>query len=168
MLMVMKIGELARRAGLRPSAIRYYEQAGLLPPAQRRGAHRVYGPDALERVQLVRAAQTLGFTLTEVAVVLASVGRPSVAGEWKRLARRKLAELEHTIAAARAVRQLLQQGLECDCADLGACPLFAKLRLLSSGPRAAPKDHHQGAPAPGGSRRPGGVGGPPRRGRSAG
>jgi MerR family transcriptional regulator, redox-sensitive transcriptional activator SoxR len=164
----MKIGELARQAGLRPSAIRYYEQAGLLPPPQRRGAHRVYGPDALERLQLVRAAQTLGFSLTEVAVVLASVGRPSVAGEWKRLARRKLAELDHTIAAARAVKQLLQQGLACDCADLRACPLFAKLRLLSSGPRAAPKGHHQGAAAPGGSRRAAGVGGPARRGRSAG
>jgi MerR family transcriptional regulator, redox-sensitive transcriptional activator SoxR len=163
--MTMKIGELARQAGLRPSAIRYYERAGLLPVARRRGAHRVYGPEALERLQLVRAAQLLGFTLNEVAVVLASVGRPSVAAAWKRLARRKLVALEATIAAARAVQQLLQQGLDCDCADLHACPLFAKLRLLSSGPRAAP---NESAAAARSARQAAGLGGRPGRARPAG
>jgi MerR family transcriptional regulator, redox-sensitive transcriptional activator SoxR len=131
--MPIKIGTLARQAGLRPSAIRYYERAGLLPRAPRQRAHRVYGPEALERLQLVRAGQLLGFSLSEVAVMLDSVGRPNVSARWKRLARNKLRELEQTIATARAIKQLLEQGLDCNCLDIRTCPLFTRLRNMPAG-----------------------------------
>jgi MerR family redox-sensitive transcriptional activator SoxR len=122
----MKIGELARHAGVRTSAIRYYESAGLLPAAERRGGQRVYGRDALERLELIKAGQSLGFSLEEVAMILRSLGEPSVSGRWKALATRKIAELDRTIATARAIKRLLEEGLECGCVDVREC--LPKLR----------------------------------------
>ena len=134
----MKIGSLARQTGLRPSAIRYYESVGLLPAPERRGSHRVYGADAVERLRLLKAGQALGFTLPEVAVVLRSLGKASVSVEWRRLAARKIAELDQTIAAARAVKRLLREGLDCGCVDARSCTVLAKLQAAP--PRLARRD----------------------------
>jgi DNA-binding transcriptional MerR regulator len=67
----MRIGLLGHRAGLRPSAIRYYESVGLLPPATRVSGRRDYGSDALNSLRLIRAAQQAGFTLAETRSLLA-------------------------------------------------------------------------------------------------
>jgi DNA-binding transcriptional MerR regulator len=67
----MRIGELASRSGLAPSAVRYYEQLGLLPEPQRTEAgYRVYADDAIDRLGFIRAAQAVGLTLAEVRQVL--------------------------------------------------------------------------------------------------
>ena len=67
----MRIGEVASRSGLAPSAVRYYEQLGLLPEPQRTGAgYRVYADDAIDRLGFIRAAQAVGLTLAEVRQVL--------------------------------------------------------------------------------------------------
>jgi MerR family transcriptional regulator, redox-sensitive transcriptional activator SoxR len=127
----VKIGDLARQAGIRPSAIRYYESAGLFPVAERRGGQRVYGADALRRLELLKAGQMLGFSLEEVAMVLGSIGEPSVTARWKTLAARKIAELDQAIATARAIKGLLEEGLQCGCVDASECLL--KLRKRSPG-----------------------------------
>src|SRR6185437_5230967 len=95
----VKIGSLARTVGVRPSAIRYYESVGVLPVTERRGAQRVYGPEAVERLRLLRAGQALGFTLAEMAVVLRGIGGARVSAEWRRIAARKIAELDRAMAA---------------------------------------------------------------------
>src|ERR671921_206234 len=61
----LSIGEVARRAGLATSAIRYYERAGVLPPAERVGGRRRYGPEAVRRLAVIGIAQQAGFTLAE-------------------------------------------------------------------------------------------------------
>jgi MerR family redox-sensitive transcriptional activator SoxR len=122
---------LARQAGIRPSAIRYYESAGLFPVAERRGGQRVYGPEALERLELLKAGQMLGFSLEEVAMIVRSIGEPGVTARWKTLASRKIAELDQTIATARAIKRLLEEGVQCGCVDASECLL--KLRKRSPG-----------------------------------
>jgi MerR family redox-sensitive transcriptional activator SoxR len=134
----MKIGDLARQAGIRPSAIRYYESAGLLPAAERRGGQRVYGRGALERLALLKAGQSLGFSLQEVAMLLRSVDEPNVTGRLRALAARKIAELDQTIATTRAIKRLLEEGLECGCVDAREC---------------LPKLHARSAASPGRERR---------------
>src|SRR5437773_6570497 len=69
----MKIGELARRAGLHASAIRYYEKLGLLAPPHRTGGQRRYPPDALDRVLLIRFAGEMGFSLAEIKLFLSGL-----------------------------------------------------------------------------------------------
>jgi MerR family redox-sensitive transcriptional activator SoxR len=128
----VKIGALAQRTGLRPSAIRYYESIGLLPAPVRRGAHRVYGADALERLRLLKAGQALGFTLSDLAVILRSLGKTSISTEWRRLATRKIAELERTITAARALKRLLREGLDCGCVDAASCTVLAKIEASAT------------------------------------
>src|SRR6266850_900724 len=71
----MKIGELAARASLNASAIRYYEKLGLLAPPQRIGGQRRYPSDALQRVLLIRFATDMGFTLAEIKLLLSGLLR---------------------------------------------------------------------------------------------
>lgn len=67
----MRIGELSRRSGIPTTALRYYEQVGLLKPRDRTASgYRVYGDDAVERLGFIRAAQAVGLTLAEVGVVI--------------------------------------------------------------------------------------------------
>lgn len=72
----MKIGELAKRADLNVQTIRFYERRGLLPePSRTESGYRRYGPDEVRRLQFVRQAKTLGFSLEEIRQVLRSRGR---------------------------------------------------------------------------------------------
>ena len=71
----MKIGELSRLTGLRPSRIRYYEKQGLLPQADRRdNGYRDYGSDSIQRLQLIMISQELGFSLSEIRRALPADG----------------------------------------------------------------------------------------------
>jgi DNA-binding transcriptional MerR regulator len=100
------IGELARRAGTAPSALRYYERIGLLPPAERAGGKRHYPPASAERLALVRLYQDAGFTLEEIRQLLAARSRPRAS--WTPLAERKIAELDDRIAEAQRAKDLLE------------------------------------------------------------
>jgi DNA-binding transcriptional MerR regulator len=113
----LAIGELARRAGTAPSALRYYERIGLLPPAERLGGKRRYLPSSAERLALVRLYQDAGFTLKEIRQLLA---RASLTP----LAERKIAELDARIAEAQRAKKLLEHALGCPHRDLLACPRF--------------------------------------------
>src|SRR5260370_22567927 len=98
----MKIGQLARSAGLNASAIRYYEKRGLLAPPQRLGGQRRYPSDALSRVLLIRFATEIGFTLIEITLFLSRlrdntpVGPPS-----RKLPSRTLREVQQNTARSR-------------------------------------------------------------------
>jgi len=118
----MRIGDLAHRANLNPSAIRYYEKRGLLAPPHRTGGQRRYPADALDRVLLLRFAGDMGFTLAEIKLFLSGLRDNTPVGpRWKRLASRKIAEVDQNIARSLKFKTLLQGLLRCHCASLHQC-----------------------------------------------
>src|SRR5205809_3380507 len=118
----MKIGQLARAAGLNASAIRYYEKRGLLAPPQRLGGQRRYAGDALSRILLIRFATDMGFTLAEIKLFLSGLNDNAPVGpRWKKLATRKLIEVEQNIARSLKLKSLLQGLLHCPCPSLQFC-----------------------------------------------
>jgi DNA-binding transcriptional MerR regulator len=119
---LLTIGELARRAGVTASALRYYEELGLLPAPARISGQRRYPESAARLVGAILLYSDAGFTLAEQKALIAS--RTSAPGEWDRLARRKLAELDEQIARAQAARDAISHGLRCPHRDITQCPNY--------------------------------------------
>jgi MerR family transcriptional regulator, redox-sensitive transcriptional activator SoxR len=113
---MLTIGEVARQAGIRASAIRYYENAGLLPKAVRSSGQRRYHREILARIALLRFAKQCGFTLAEVRYLVS--GRPD---RWKILARCKLSELDVLSERIAIMKTLLGRASKCGCVDLEEC-----------------------------------------------
>ena len=114
----MSIGEVARRAQLRPSAIRYYERIGLLPAPFRINRRRRYDGRVLERLAVVRFAKFVGFRIDEIRLLLdGSPGRPPPQ-RWRDAAKRRVAKVDALITEAIAVRALLQATLRERCPHL--------------------------------------------------
>jgi MerR family transcriptional regulator, redox-sensitive transcriptional activator SoxR len=133
--MKMKIGEFAARAGLAPSAIRYYEKAGLLASAERIHGQRRYSSDALHRVLFIRFAGEMDFTLSEIKLFLDGFHKNTpVSMRWRKLASRKIAELQQRLAFTRRLLDLLERLQRCRCMQLHQCvsalSLSPRLRAL--------------------------------------
>jgi MerR family transcriptional regulator, redox-sensitive transcriptional activator SoxR len=140
----MKIGQLAVRANLNASAIRYYEKLHLLPQPQRHGNQRRYPAEALNRVLLIRFASEMGFTLSEIKLFLSGIKENAPVGpRWKKLAHRKLAEVEQTIARSRRLKSLLEHLLHCRCSSLQIC-----VQRLSLSPNLRTLQKPQSNPSP--------------------
>ncbi|AXE27359.1 MerR family transcriptional regulator [Streptomyces globosus] len=120
----LPIGELAARTGVRASALRYWEERGLLPGARREGGRREWPATAVRRVALVKMAQRAGFTLAEITQLLADDTSPSATRQWRDMATRKLPELDRHIAQAQALRQAVADCLECGCMKFDQCVLL--------------------------------------------
>ena len=114
----MTIGEVARRAELRPSAIRYYEKLGLLPKPTRVGGQRRYEPHVLERLAIVRFAKFVGFSIGEIKVLLDGSPLRPPPQRWRQIAERKAEQVDSLITEAIAVRALLQSTLQQQCPRL--------------------------------------------------
>jgi MerR family redox-sensitive transcriptional activator SoxR len=118
----LSIGEVARRASLRTSAIRYYESVGLLPEPERVGGHRRYDEDVLQSLHLIQMAQQMGFTIVEIQALLHGFPPETAPQErWKAFARRKLEEADAVIRQAAERKERLEQILNCRCASLEEC-----------------------------------------------
>ena len=119
----LTISQVARRIRLRPSAIRYYERIGLLPPAQRLSGQRRYDPTVLYRLAIIQLARQLGFTLSEIRHLFFGFRDITRASErWRTLSRRKLAELDRLLHGLKAVRGLLKKMMtKCRCETLDQC-----------------------------------------------
>jgi MerR family redox-sensitive transcriptional activator SoxR len=126
----MLIGELSRRAGIARSAIRYYEEQGLLPRAARLSGRRVFDDRSLANLMVVRLAGQAGFTLKEIRQLVTEFG----ANRWRRLAERKLAEIQTARQRLRAMTLLLEKLLECECPDIEFCGRAIE-RSAVAGPR---------------------------------
>ena len=124
----MSIGEVARHAGIEPSAIRYYESLGLIPEPPRAGGKRRYDRSILEWLSLIALAREAGFTMAEVKELVTDFTpgtRP--AARWKALAERKLAEIDAMVARAERMRAVLKVALDCGCFRLEDCaPLLER------------------------------------------
>ena len=117
---MISIGEVARQTGLRPSALRYYEEEGLVSPVARVSGRRHYDPSVLDRLRVIACAQQAGFTIAEVRELLA--GEDGAPDRWRSLAERKLREVDAVIEKAQATRRLLEESLRCHCVTLEECP----------------------------------------------
>jgi len=118
----LAIGEVARRAGLAPSAIRYYERAGLLAKPERRSGRRRYQGAILGRLRIIQVAREAGFTLAEIRLLLSGFSEAATpAARWRALAERKLAELEQLSRRIAHMRRLLESSFQCRCLRIEDC-----------------------------------------------
>ena len=125
----LPIGEVARRAGLTPSALRYYEAEGLIPRAPQRGGRRVYPEAVLVRLAVIRLAKEAGFTVAEIRRLLSGFGRRTPPGKrWQSLAENKMAELDRRIAEARRMKKVLRALTRCECPTLEDCARALRAR----------------------------------------
>lgn len=121
-LLELTISQVARQAGLRPSTLRYYEEIGLLPAAERRGGQRRYDSTILQRLAVIHTAQQAGFTLTEIAVLVNDIlPSQSPSPKWRALLQRKLVELKTLQSHVERMRNLLEDVMRCDDPELGDC-----------------------------------------------
>ena len=120
------ISEVANRAGLRPSAIRYYESTGLLPAPRRASGQRRYDASVLQRLAVIQLAQEAGFTVAEIGRLFYDFEADTPASErWQALATQKLAEVDALIARAQGMKRLLEESLlKCRCLRLEECAGF--------------------------------------------
>lgn len=127
------IGEIAARAGVSTSRIRYYDERGLISPVARAGGRRRFAPSAVRRLWLIDLCTQAGFTLAETKLLLADRGRRRVAS--RKLAEHKLSDITAQIAQLHAARDLIETGLRCTCPSLEDCSCAADIwHLLPSEP----------------------------------
>jgi DNA-binding transcriptional MerR regulator len=123
----LTIGELARTTGVATSALRYWEELGLLPAPTRVSGQRRYAKSAVDLVGEILILRDAGFTLRELKVIVTerTTGEDKV---WRELAQRKLAELDERIAKAQAARTAIIHGLACPSPDgVRSCPNHARI-----------------------------------------
>ncbi|NIQ54392.1 MAG: MerR family transcriptional regulator [Gammaproteobacteria bacterium] len=130
----LTIGEVARRAGLRTSAIRYYEEAGILPAPERVNGRRRYDPDVVRRLDVVRLAKGAGLTLAEIRTLFHGFGKdvPPPA-RWHALATAKLKELDEQLERIARMRRALRAALACGCVRIEDCAGEAGIRAAAGG-----------------------------------
>jgi len=117
---IMTIGEVARQSGLRASAIRFYEKAGVLPKPVRSGGQRRYDRTILERLVVLERAKNCGFSLAEARRLFHGFPDGTPPSErWRTLARKKIAELDALARQVAAMKKMLEE--TCDCRDLQEC-----------------------------------------------
>ncbi len=136
----LSIGQIAKRTGLAVSAIRYYEELGLVRPERNAGGQRRYLRSDIRRLSFVMIAQQFGFSLPQIAQGLAGLpaGRTPTKADWARIARDFRAELDARIETLERLRDTLDGCIGCGCLSLQACKLYNpddRARDRGPGPR---------------------------------
>ncbi len=127
----LDIGEVARRSGVSASALRFYEEKGLIASVGRRGLRRLFSANVLERLALISLGRAAGFTLDEIALMFAPDGRLRID---KKLLAAKAEELDKTIRNLSAMRDGLRHAAACPAPSHMECPKFRRLlRAAASG-----------------------------------
>ena len=127
----LTIGQVAQRAGLNTSRIRFYERTGVLPQPDRVSGQRRYHPEIVHRLSIIDHAQRPGLTLDEIAPLTGPENRTADASAHIRaLADDKLAHIEALITRAQAVKHWLEVAQNCDCQSVDVCGLFVDPTLL--------------------------------------
>jgi MerR family transcriptional regulator, redox-sensitive transcriptional activator SoxR len=123
--MWLTIGEVAERAGVATSALRFYEREELIESTRSEGGQRRYHRDVLRRIAFIRAAQRVGLSLDDIRESLASLpgNRTPTAADWQRLSRSWRPLLDERIAELERLRDSLDSCIGCGCLSLKACRL---------------------------------------------
>ncbi len=131
----LTIGEVACQAGLHTSAIRYYEDIGVLPRPQRTHGHRRYTSRVFQQLAFIQLARDAGFTMAEIQTLVAGFDETAPLGvRWRSLAEQKLAELEVQIARAQGMKRVLEEGMRCECLNLDECLPLVTGKCLETHP----------------------------------
>ena len=118
----MTIGEVAAKATIATSAIRYYERSGLLKQPLRKNGRRVYSEGVLHQLVIIEFAKETGFTLSETRLLLHGFPENTPASaRWKKMAREKIHELDVALAKTKAMRDMLEAMTSCRCRKLEQC-----------------------------------------------
>ncbi|MEW6461309.1 MAG: helix-turn-helix domain-containing protein [Pseudomonadota bacterium] len=125
----LDIGTVARWSGLPASTLRYYEEKGLIRSIGRNGLRRVFAESVLQRLSLIALGRTAGFSLEDIAGMLASEGGPAI--DRERL-ERKAEQMDQTIRRLSAIRDGLRHAAACPAENHLACPTFQRLMTLAS------------------------------------
>jgi MerR family redox-sensitive transcriptional activator SoxR len=122
----LSVGEVAKRSGVATSALRFYEEHGLISSERNASGHRRYHADVLRRVSFIRTAQRVGLTLSEIADALTSLPnhRTPTARDWERLATSWRPRLDEQIAVLTRMRDQLDGCIGCGCLSLTSCGLW--------------------------------------------
>jgi DNA-binding transcriptional MerR regulator len=120
----MDIAEVARRSGLPASALRFYEDKGLIRSTGRKGLRRLFGADVLDKLALVALGRAAGFSLDEIAQMFVSAGRPRID---RRMLADKADELDRSIRRLTAMRDSLRHAAACPAKHHMECPSFQRL-----------------------------------------
>ncbi len=136
----LTIGELASRAGIATSAIRFYESNGLITAERNASGHRRFRADALRRVSFIKVAQRVGLSLEEIGEALAGLpdSRTPTHRDWAELARGWRPLIDERIALLEAMRDKLDGCIGCGCLSLDSCEIYNlddEAAVLGSGPR---------------------------------
>jgi MerR family redox-sensitive transcriptional activator SoxR len=145
----LSISQVARQVGLRPSAIRYYEEIGVMPRARRESGQRRYDQSAVHRLAVVRRAQEVGFSLDEVRQLFFGF-RPATPASvrWKNIADRKLQELDAAMERIRVMKELLQRlQTRCVCGTVEQCGAAILRRGFPLPPPTVRSRRHTSLPA---------------------
>ena len=137
---LLTIGEVSRRSGVAPSALRFYEDEGLLTSVRAEGGARRYPRAALRRVAVIQAAKAVGMSLADVRTALDALpdGRTPTKADWERLSRTWRARLDERISELEQLRDDLTSCIGCGCLSLRTCALFNtgdELAAQGPGPR---------------------------------
>lgn len=123
----LTIGEIARRAGVATSTIRYYESIGLLPEPLRESGQRRYDESVLGKLGFIGVAQSAGFTLDEIGELMKGIHNgKGMANPMRSLSAKKLEEVEALLERTKAMQGWLQVAKECGCLSPSECALFAE------------------------------------------
>lgn len=123
--MILSIGQLAERSGVPHSALRFYEDRGLISSVRTAGNQRRYEQATLRRVAFIRAAQRVGLTLDEIGEALTTLpaGRTPTKADWSRLSRQWRSRLDEQIGRLERLRDRLDGCIGCGCLSLRTCAL---------------------------------------------
>ncbi len=125
----LDIGELSARSGVPPSALRYYEEIGLLASEGRKGLRRQFGPDALLRLSLVALGRVAGFSLAEIAAMIGPDGRPALPRDELRA---RAEAIDRQIRDLSALRDTLRHVADCRAPSHLECPRFRRLLRIAA------------------------------------
>ncbi len=118
----LTIGVAAKQAGIRPSALRYYESIGLLPTPRRMNGQRRYDPSIVARLKVIQLAQQASFTVAEIQTLFYGFAADVTVGDrWRPLATQKLGEVDALIERAHRMKSILEALLQCGCLRFEDC-----------------------------------------------
>ena len=132
----MDIGEVAKKSGLTASALRYYEEKGLITSAGRQGLRRTFAPGVLDQLALISLGQAAGFSLDDIGAMFSSDGQASI--DRKSLSG-KADELDKTIKRLKAMRNGLRHAAVCPAPSHAECPTFQRLLRSAAAGELTPR-----------------------------
>lgn len=125
---ILDIGEVSRQAGIPPSALRYYEEVGLISSVARKGLRRQYGVETILQLALISMGKSAGFSLAEISEIFGKEGGADLPRE---LIRQRASELDRQITRLTTLRKALRHVADCPASSRMECPKFRRLLRIA-------------------------------------